>query len=61
LATQVAPSWSDPYYKLGFAYLNKAEYKKAQDAFRRFLKLEPDSTSTAEIKKTVKDLEKIRK
>jgi tetratricopeptide (TPR) repeat protein len=61
LAAQVAPSWSDPYYKLGHAYLNKADYEKAQEAFKKLLKLEPNSTRAAKVKKTLEDLEKIRK
>jgi hypothetical protein len=61
LAAQAAPSWSDPYYKLGYAYLNKAVYEKAEGAFKRFPKLEPNSTRPAKVKKTLEDLEKIRK
>jgi tetratricopeptide (TPR) repeat protein len=60
-AIQVAPSWSDPYYKLGHAYLNKADYEKAQEAFKKLLKLEPNSTRAAKVKKILEDLEKIRK
>jgi outer membrane protein assembly factor BamD (BamD/ComL family) len=61
LAAQAAPSWSDPYYKLGHANLNKADYEKAQETFKKFLTLESSSPRAAKVKKTVEDLEKIRK
>lgn len=60
LAAKASPDWSDPYYKLGNACLNKADYKKAKEAFQKFLKLEPAGARAADVKKILKDIEKIR-
>jgi tetratricopeptide (TPR) repeat protein len=60
-ASRFAPGWSDPYIKLGNAYLNKADYEKAEKAYQRFLKLEPKSTRAADVKKILEDLERLKK
>jgi tetratricopeptide (TPR) repeat protein len=60
-AIEIAPYWSDPYYKLGYAHLNKADYEKARTAFRNFLKLESNSPRAAKVKKDLEDLKKIKK
>ncbi len=55
-AAGFAPSWSDPEYKLGLAYLNKGNRPRARGHFEKFLRLEPDSARSAEVKKILKDL-----
>lgn len=60
-ASRLAPGWSDSFIKLGNAYLNKADYKKAKKAYQRFLKLEPNSLRAADVKKILEDLDKINK
>jgi len=60
-AIQVAPSWGDGYYKLGYAYLNKADYEKAQEVFKKFLKLESSSARATKVKKILEDLKTIKK
>jgi len=61
MATQISPYWSDPYYKLGNAYIHIADYEKAKDAFKQFLKIEPGSPRAAGVKKILDDLDKIKK
>jgi len=61
LAAQISPYWSDPYYKLGYAYLNKADYEKAKETFQKFLTIEPQGARAAKAKKTLEDIEKIKK
>lgn len=60
-AIEISPYWSDPYYKLGYAHLNKADYEKARAAFQKFLKLESNSPRGAKVKKDLEDLKKIKK
>ncbi len=42
LATQIKPEWSEPYEKMGYAYLNKGDMKAAIGAFQDFLKHNTD-------------------
>lgn len=42
LATQIKPEWSEPYEKMGYAYLNKGDMKAAIGAFQEFLKHNTD-------------------
>lgn len=42
LAAQIKPDWPDPYLKLGYVYLNKADNAKAIEKFEKFLALEPE-------------------
>ncbi|MDH7513845.1 MAG: tetratricopeptide repeat protein [Clostridiales bacterium] len=61
IATQIKSTWSPPYYKLGLVYLNKAEYEKAKEAFKKFLELEPEGEQAAQAKNILEYLEKIKK
>ena len=47
LAAQIKPTWPDPYYKLGYVYLNKADNVKAAENFEKFLTLEPEGERAA--------------
>lgn len=47
LAAQIKPSWSDPFLKLGYVYLNKADNAKAAENFEKFLALEPEGERAA--------------
>jgi tetratricopeptide (TPR) repeat protein len=47
MATQIRPEWPDPYIKLGYVYLNKADNPKAIENFEKFLKLEPEGERAA--------------
>ncbi|MCX6562514.1 MAG: tetratricopeptide repeat protein [Candidatus Aminicenantes bacterium] len=47
LAAQIRPEWPDPYLKLGYVYLNKADNPKAIENFDKFLKLEPEGERAA--------------
>jgi len=42
LAAQIKPDWPDPYLKLGYVYLNKADNPKAIESLEKFLTLEPE-------------------
>jgi len=61
MATQISPYWSDPYYKMGNAFIQIADYEKAKDAFKQFLKIESNSPRAAGVKKILDDLDKIKK
>lgn len=61
IATQIKPTWSPPYYKLGLVYLNKTDYDKARDAFKKFLELEPEGEQASQVRNILQYLEKIKK
>ena len=58
LATQIKSDWSDPYLKLGYVYLNKADNVKAIENFEKFLELEPESDRSATVKNIIYYLKK---
>jgi tetratricopeptide (TPR) repeat protein len=58
LAAQIKPSWSDPYLKLGYVYLNKGDNAKAIENFEKFLKLEPDSERSALVRNIINTIKK---
>jgi Tfp pilus assembly protein PilF len=47
MAVQIKPSWPDPFLKLGYVYLNKADNAKAAENFEKFLALEPEGERAA--------------
>ncbi|MBM3295044.1 MAG: tetratricopeptide repeat protein [Candidatus Aminicenantes bacterium] len=47
LARQIKPDWPDPYLKLGYVYLNKADNGSAIAQFEKFLTLEPEGERAA--------------
>jgi len=61
IATQIKPDWAPPYHKLGLVNLNKADYEKAKENFKKFLELEPDSELAGQVKNILDYLEKIKK
>jgi tetratricopeptide (TPR) repeat protein len=50
LASLIKPDWPDPYLKLGYVYLNKADNANAIAKFEKFLTLEPDDERAAMVK-----------
>ena len=61
IATKIKPAWAPPYYKLGLVNLNKADYEKAKENFKKFLELEPKSDLAEQAKNILEYLEKIKK
>ena len=61
LATQIKPDWGTPFLKLGYAYLNKAEYDKAIDSFSKFLQVEPNSDQAPVVQAVIDSLKKMKK
>jgi len=47
MAAQIKPDWADPYLKLGYVYLNKADNAKAAENFEKFLAFEPEGERAA--------------
>jgi tetratricopeptide (TPR) repeat protein len=56
LASSIKPTWGMPHLKMGYAYLNSADYKNAVACFNEFLKLDPNHAEAAGIKELVKSL-----
>jgi thioredoxin-like negative regulator of GroEL len=58
LAAQIKPTWPDPYYKLGYVYLSKADNAKAAESFEKFLTLEPEGERAAMAKNVLSFIKK---
>jgi len=50
LAAGIKPGWPDPFLKLGYVYLNKADNAKAIENFEKFLALETEGERAALVK-----------
>ena len=57
LAAKRKPQWSAPYLKMGYAYFNLGNNRKALEKFKKFLELNPESPEAP----TVKELTAILK
>ena len=53
LAAKRKPKWSAPYLKMGYAYFNLGNNKKALENFNKFLELDPGSPEAPTIKEMV--------
>jgi tetratricopeptide (TPR) repeat protein len=56
LAIQIKPEWSEPYVKIGYAYLNKGEIAKAVESFNEFLKRNPEPSKVAVVQNLIQSL-----
>ncbi len=61
LAIKIKPDWSEGYYKLGLAYLNKADYEMARQSLSKVLELEPEGERAAAVKGILDTIDKIKK
>ncbi len=62
LASKLKPEWDKPYYKLGYAYLGKAEMEKSLEYFKKFLTIaDEDSKEYKEVKGLIPDIESMIK
>jgi tetratricopeptide (TPR) repeat protein len=61
LAACIKPTWSKPFCRLGFAYLNKGEYDKSLENFKKFMKLDPTSPEADNVKNIMATVEKMKK
>ncbi len=58
LAVQIKPDWSEPYLKLGYAFLNKGDFERAKENLKKYLELSPNAPNVEEIRKLIESLEK---
>lgn len=61
IAIKIKPDWSLPYYKRGLVYLNKTDYAQAEENFKKFLEIDPNSETAEQVKSMLEYLEKIKK
>lgn len=59
-AIQIKPEWSEPYLKMGYAYLNKGDMAKAVASLNEFLKHDPESPQAPVIKSLIESLTKTK-
>jgi tetratricopeptide (TPR) repeat protein len=60
-AIKIKKDWAQPYLKLGYAYLNKAEYRLALDSLKRFLELAPTDIQAPTVKNLIPQIEELAK
>jgi tetratricopeptide (TPR) repeat protein len=60
LAIQIKPEWSEPYLKIGYAYLNKGDMAKAVESLNEFLKRDPESSQAPVVKSLIESLTKTK-
>lgn len=60
LASQIKPEWSEPYLKIGYAYLNKGDMKLAIDSLNEYLKRDPESPQAPVVKGLIESLTKTK-
>jgi tetratricopeptide (TPR) repeat protein len=60
LAIQIKPEWSEPYLKIGYAYLNKGDMAKAIESLNEFLKRDPESPQAPVVKSLIESLTKTK-
>lgn len=61
-ASQIKPDWAKAYLKLGFAWLNKGDTKKATEFFKKVIEIaSPDDPDVLVAKETIKTLSEIKK
>ena len=60
LAIQIKPEWSEPYLKMGYAYLNKGDMKLAIESLNEFLKRDPESPQAPVVKGLIESLTKAK-
>ncbi len=56
MAAKIKPKWSEPYLKIGYAYMNQGDFKKAIESLNTFLKIDPDSPQAPVVKDIIKSL-----
>ena len=56
LAASLKPGMAIYYSKLGYAFLNKGDYKQAIENFEKFIKLAPEDPQTPNIKSMIEEL-----
>ncbi|MFQ6069152.1 MAG: tetratricopeptide repeat protein [Candidatus Aminicenantales bacterium] len=61
LAIKIKPDWSKPYLRLGYAYLNKGDFEKALENFKKFIDMDPENPEVPRVKGIIDYLEKIKK
>ncbi|MBM3296400.1 MAG: tetratricopeptide repeat protein [Candidatus Aminicenantes bacterium] len=58
LAVEIKPGWPEAHLKLGFSYLNKADYGPAAASMAKYLELAPEAPNAADIKKILESIKK---
>ncbi len=58
MAAAIKPDWPDPYLKLGYVFLNKADLPKAAEYLEKFLTLETDTPRAEQAKATLASIKK---
>ncbi|MEW6455253.1 MAG: tetratricopeptide repeat protein [Acidobacteriota bacterium] len=61
LATKIKKEWPKPYLKLGYCHLNKADFEKSIEFFKKFLELDPQNPEAQNIRSIIAQLEKMKK
>jgi tetratricopeptide (TPR) repeat protein len=60
LAIQIKPEWSEPYLKMGYAYLNKGDMAKAVEKLKEFIQRDPESPQAPVVQSLIESLTKTK-
>jgi tetratricopeptide (TPR) repeat protein len=57
LLNEIFPRFAESYYFLGYLYLNKGQYIKTEEPWKRFIKISKNGRDRREIRKRLKQIE----
>lgn len=60
-AAQINGKWAPPHRQMGYAFLNKGDYRSAIDSFKKFLEVAPDDALAPTIANLIPKLEELIK
>lgn len=60
ISTQIKSDWPPPYLKLGYVYLNKGDYSNAEENFKKFLEMDPNSPESPTVQNILEYIAKIK-
>lgn len=61
MAIKINENWGPPHRQIGYAYLNKGDYRAAIDSFKKFIEVAPEDPRAAEIGALIPKLEELIK
>ena len=61
MAAKIKKDWPKPYYKLGFVYLNKGDFDKSLENFKKFVELDPENPEIPNVRNIMVTIEKMKK
>jgi tetratricopeptide (TPR) repeat protein len=61
LAKKIDSSWPDPYLKLGYVYLNIADYDRSLEHFNKFIEMDPENPEVPVVRQMIETISRLKK